>query len=112
MSRVADGHFRRKREAPLILRGSTAPFRDHPRTRAQPALLHLPWAAMTFRSVVPCAGIRTRSDRFVTSVAFRSVVRGSTENREVVHPCGSQRGSQLAPMARRPRHGQLPLREQ
>ena len=32
MSRVAEGHFRRKREAPLILRGSTAQFRGHPRT--------------------------------------------------------------------------------
>ena len=25
-------YFRRKREAPLILRGSTSPFRGHPRT--------------------------------------------------------------------------------
>ena len=32
MSRVAEGHFRRKREAPLILRGSTSQFRGHPRT--------------------------------------------------------------------------------
>jgi hypothetical protein len=32
MSRVAKGHFRRKREAPLILRGSTSQFRGHPRT--------------------------------------------------------------------------------
>src|SRR5215471_1728006 len=31
-SRVAGGHFRRKREAPLILRGSTSQFRGHPRT--------------------------------------------------------------------------------
>ena len=30
MSRVAGGHFRRKREAPLILRGSTSQFRGHP----------------------------------------------------------------------------------
>ena len=30
MSRVAEGHFRRKREAPLILRGSTSQFRGHP----------------------------------------------------------------------------------
>ena len=28
----AKGHFRRKREAPLILRGSTSQFRGHPRT--------------------------------------------------------------------------------
>jgi hypothetical protein len=32
MSRVAEGHFRRKREAPLILRGSTSQCRGHPRT--------------------------------------------------------------------------------
>jgi len=31
MSRGAAGHFRRKREAPLILRGSTSQFRGHPR---------------------------------------------------------------------------------
>jgi hypothetical protein len=31
MSRVAEGHFRRKREALLILRGSTSRFRGHPR---------------------------------------------------------------------------------
>ncbi len=30
MSRVAEGHFRRKREVPLILRGSTSQFRGHP----------------------------------------------------------------------------------
>jgi hypothetical protein len=30
MSRVAEGHFRRKREAPLILRGSTSQLRGHP----------------------------------------------------------------------------------
>jgi hypothetical protein len=29
---VAKGHFRRKREAPLILSGSTSQFRGHPRT--------------------------------------------------------------------------------
>src|SRR5215472_17529077 len=40
-SRVAGGHFRRKREAPLILRGSTSQFRGHPRTWSRPALLHL-----------------------------------------------------------------------
>jgi len=34
MSWVAKGHFRRKREAPLILRGSTSQFRGHPRTSA------------------------------------------------------------------------------
>ena len=32
MSRVAEGNFRRKREAPLILRGSTSQFRGHPWT--------------------------------------------------------------------------------
>ncbi len=37
MSRVADGHFRRKREAPLILRGSTSQFRGHPRIWAKRA---------------------------------------------------------------------------
>jgi hypothetical protein len=30
MSKVAGGHFRRKREAPLILRGSTSQFRAIP----------------------------------------------------------------------------------
>jgi hypothetical protein len=42
MSRVAEGHFRRKREAPLILRGSTSQFRGHTRISAQSQLLHLP----------------------------------------------------------------------
>jgi hypothetical protein len=32
MSRVAKGYSRRKREAPLILKGSTSQFRGHPRT--------------------------------------------------------------------------------
>jgi len=41
MSRVAEGHFRRKREAPLILRGSTSQFRGHPRMLAQAGFLHL-----------------------------------------------------------------------
>ena len=38
MSRVAKGHFRRKREALLILRGSTSQFRGHPRNLASPRL--------------------------------------------------------------------------
>jgi hypothetical protein len=41
MSRVAEGHFRRKREAPLILRGSTSQFRGHTRPGAKPQGLHL-----------------------------------------------------------------------
>jgi hypothetical protein len=31
MSRVAEGHFRRKREAPLILRGKHVTIQGHPR---------------------------------------------------------------------------------
>ena len=38
MSRVAAGHFRRKREAPLIVRGSTSQCRGHPRNLASPRL--------------------------------------------------------------------------
>jgi arylsulfatase A-like enzyme len=41
MSRVADGHFRRKCETRVILRGRTSQFRGHPRTLAQPQLSHL-----------------------------------------------------------------------
>jgi hypothetical protein len=41
MSRVAAGHFRRKREAPLILRGCTSQFRGHPGPEPCPGLLHL-----------------------------------------------------------------------
>jgi len=40
-------------------------------------------------------GIRARSDQSVTWVMFLSVVRGGPQNRQVVHPCSSQRGSQL-----------------
>ena len=49
---------------------------------------------MTFLSVVPCAGIRTRSDQSVTSDAIPAVVHASPESRKVVRSCGSQRGSQ------------------
>ena len=47
-----------------------------------------------FRSVVPCAGIRTRSDQYVTSGSSLPVVQLGPEHSKVVHPCGSQRGSQ------------------
>jgi hypothetical protein len=46
------------------------------------------------RSVVPCLGIRTRSDQSVTSGAFQSLVHVRTEFRKVVRSGGSQRGSQ------------------
>jgi hypothetical protein len=39
---------------------------------------------MTFYSVVPCAGIRTRSDQSVTSDAIPAVVHASPESRKVV----------------------------
>jgi hypothetical protein len=51
-------------------------------------------AGVTFLSVVPCAGIRTRSDRFVTSILFLPVVHRRPESRKAVRSGGSQRGSQ------------------
>jgi hypothetical protein len=48
----------------------------------------------TFRSVDSRVGVRSHSHRFVTSGDTTSVVRASPKNREVVHPCGSQCGSQ------------------
>ena len=47
----------------------------------------------TFRSVDSCTGVRPRSGQFTTSGALLSVIRGSPENKDVVRPCGSQRGS-------------------
>jgi hypothetical protein len=44
-------------------------------------------------SVVTRAGIRIRSDQFVTSAALLPVVHVSPENWKVVRPRGSQRGS-------------------
>ena len=46
MSRVAEGHFRRKREAPLILRGSTSQFRGHPQTLLATSLYEDPSAGL------------------------------------------------------------------
>jgi hypothetical protein len=48
----------------------------------------------TFRFVDSCAGIRTRSDQFMTSGSSRPIVHAGPEHPKVVHPCGSQRGSQ------------------
>jgi hypothetical protein len=42
LSTVAAGHFRRKREASLIVRGSTSQFRGHPRKRARPLVSFVP----------------------------------------------------------------------
>jgi hypothetical protein len=56
---------------------------------------------LTFRSVVTRAGIRTRSDQFVTSGSSLPVVQAGPDHPKVVHPRGSQRGSQPhAPRAR------------
>ena len=41
-------------------------------------------------SVDSCAGIRTRSDLFVTSGAALPVVHAGPKHQKVVHPCGSQ----------------------
>jgi hypothetical protein len=46
------------------------------------------------RSVGTRAGIRTRSDQSVMSGTLLPVVRASPSHQKVVHPCGSQRGSQ------------------
>ena len=43
----------------------------------------------TFGSVDSCAGIRTRSDLFVTSGAALLVVHAGPKHQKVVHPCGS-----------------------
>ena len=42
MSRVAAGHFRRRRDAPLILRESTSQFRGPSPDLARPGPLRLP----------------------------------------------------------------------
>src|SRR6476646_1362899 len=62
MSRVAEGHFRGKREAPLILRGSTSQFRGHPRICAPPVLLH-PFRPRRRRSerLAPARGAEARN---------------------------------------------------
>jgi hypothetical protein len=57
------------------------------------------WAQATqqspdFRSVVPCAGIRPRSDQSVTSDASLPAVHARPDSLKVVRPGGSQRGSQ------------------
>jgi hypothetical protein len=44
-------------------------------------------------SVVTCAGVRTRPDQAVTSAASLPAVDVGPENRKVVRPCGSDRGS-------------------
>jgi hypothetical protein len=57
----------------------------------------------TFCSVAPCAGIPTGSDQFVTSGSLPPDVHIRPENYKVVHPHGSQRGSQpKPPRAHRP----------
>jgi hypothetical protein len=49
------------------------------------------------RSVDSRVSVRTRSDWFVTSGSSLPIVRIGSEHPEVVHPCGSQRGSQGRP---------------
>jgi hypothetical protein len=51
----------------------------------------------TFRYVAARARVQTRSDRSVTWDVLLSVVRCGPGKREVVHPGGSQRGSQAEP---------------
>jgi hypothetical protein len=51
-------------------------------------------ASMTFRSVDSCAGVRPRSDRSVISGSSLPVVQAGPDHPKVVHPRGSQRGSQ------------------
>jgi len=101
VSRVAEGHFRRKREAPLIVRGSTSQSRGHPRRRAQPHPI-APWACATsapsHRSVDTCAGIQAHSEQSVTSDASLPAVHVSSKSPGVVCPPGSQRGSHLYTM--------------
>jgi len=77
MSRVAAGHFRRKREASLILRGSTSQFRGPSPDLSPAPLLHLPPAAKTFRSVGVDISSRTVQRRSCTGSIFESCPRVS-----------------------------------
>jgi hypothetical protein len=54
MSTVAGGHFRRKRKAPLILRGSTSQFRGHPRILLSPWLCTFPCCAAAVQMITCC----------------------------------------------------------
>ena len=47
------------------------------------------------------AGVQPRSDQFVTSGPFLSVVQTGPEHQRIVHPCGSRRGPQPEPRRRR-----------
>jgi hypothetical protein len=67
-------------------------------------------AATTFRSVVPCAGIQTRSDQSVTSGASLPVVHARPESQKVVHPRWLPAWLPAARPAYIPRRQQLPLR--
>jgi len=96
MSKVAEGHFRGKREARLILRGSTSQFRG-PSPDLSPATNS---CTFRLRTWLPSLLIRSSKSGHLdpfksvrTSVVSLPVVHASPAHREVIRPCDSQRGS-------------------
>src|SRR5215471_1767093 len=104
MSRVAEGHFRRKRAAPLILRGSTSPFRGHPRIPSLTTALH---PSRSFRYRTDDLRITSLSPTALGKSTSRSYV-GFAEcwpRRSLVvdGPSGASRGQSWRALGARPR---------